>query len=87
MLSFFILYSGVHARNIAGQYLTVVESHELSDETTGLAFSPDAMHLYVAYQDDGLLFDVVRRDGFPFHAKTLNVKYHSVESKRRRSNT
>jgi hypothetical protein len=71
-------YAGIHARNNLGQYFTILESHEYSDETTGLSFSPDAKHLYIAYQDNGLLFDITRVDGLPFNAKTLNVKYHSV---------
>jgi len=79
LLCFVVHDAGVHGRNIAGQYLTVLESHELSDETTGLAFSPNGMHMYVAYQDNGLLFDITRTDGLPFHAKTLNVKYHNVD--------
>ena len=45
-------------------------------ECAGLAFSPDGMHLYIAYQDEGVLLDIYRKDGFPFHAKSLNIKYH-----------
>lgn len=47
-------------------------------ECTGLAFSPDGMHLYIAYQDEGVLLDVFRRDSLPFHAKSLNIKYHQA---------
>lgn len=71
--------AGVHARNVEGQFFTILESRRYRDETTGLSFSPDAKHLYVAYQDNGLLFDVTRSDGLPFYAKTLNVKYHNVD--------
>lgn len=71
--------AGVHARNINGQYFTILESNKYSDETTGLSFSPDAKHLYVAYQANGLLFDVTRTDGLPFYAKTLHVKYHNTD--------
>jgi len=69
-------YAGVHARNRDGQFLTILESPVYrNDETTGLAFSPDAMHMYVAYQRHGILFDIRRDDGMPFTAQTLNVKY------------
>jgi len=44
---------------------------------TGLAFSPDARHLYFAMQDAGKIFDVTRTDGLPFNGKTLNIKYHN----------
>jgi hypothetical protein len=71
-------YAGVHGRNSKGDFLTILESHEYSDETTGLAFSPDAKHMYVAYQDNGLLFDVSRVDGYPFNGITHNLKYHST---------
>lgn len=76
---FFPLHSiaQVHARNNLGQYYTILESHVYEDETTGLAFSPDSKHLYVAYQETGLLFDITRVDGLPFNARTLNVKYHA----------
>lgn len=70
--------AGVHARNQNGDFFTILESREYADETTGLSFSPDAKHLYIAYQDNGLLFDVTRIDGLPFSAKTLNVKYHNT---------
>ena len=33
-------YGGISAMNSEGQCFTVLESHEYSDETTGLAFSP-----------------------------------------------
>lgn len=71
--------AGVHARNRYGQYYTILESREYDDdETTGLSFSPNHLHLYIAYQDNGILFDVTRIDGLPFSANTLNVKYHKT---------
>jgi sugar lactone lactonase YvrE len=73
-------YAGVHGRNAKGDYVTILESHEYADETTGLAFSPDSKHLYVAYQDNGLLFDVTRTDGLPFNGMMLAVKFHQVEA-------
>lgn len=67
----------MHARNRHGQYFTILESDVYEDETTGLAFSPDAKHLYFAYQETGILYDITRVDGLPFNARTLNVKYHA----------
>jgi hypothetical protein len=68
--------AGVHSRNDLGQFFTILESPVYDSETTGLSFSPDGRHLYIAYQNDGLLFDITRTDGFPFQAQTLNVKFH-----------
>ena len=41
------------------------------------AFSPDGMHMYFAFQDSNVLFDVFRADGLPFNARKLDVKYHA----------
>ena len=74
-------YAGIHGRDSLGRFYTILESYEYDDdETTGLAFSPDGMHMYVAYQDHGLLFDITRQDGLPFFAKTLNIKYHATDA-------
>ena len=75
--------AGVHARDELGRFYTIFESPVYPDETTGLAFSPNGMHMYVAYQDSGILFDVWREDGLPFGARTLNVKYHQDNQGRR----
>jgi outer membrane protein assembly factor BamB len=73
-------FAGVNARDQYGQYFTIFEgTGRYSDETTGLSFSPDLLHMYVAYQDEGTLLDVFREDGLPFNGNTLNVKYHSVD--------
>jgi len=70
---------GLHGRNEAGQFFTILESDVYDpDETTGFAFSPDALHLYFGYQDNGVCFDVTRLDGLPFYGRTLNVKYHAA---------
>ena len=71
--------AGVHARNSNGDFVTVFESPVYISECAGLAFSPDAKHMYIAYQDEGILIDVYRKDGLPFHAKSLNIKYHKDE--------
>ena len=74
-------YAGIHARDSLGRFFTILESYEyVEDETTGLAFSPDGRHMYVAYQVNGLLYDITREDGLPFYAKTLNIKYHATDS-------
>jgi sugar lactone lactonase YvrE len=71
-------FAGIHARTADGQTLTIVESPNHSDETTGLSFSPDGQFMYFAYQDEGILFEVKRLDGLPFHADVLDVKYHNT---------
>ena len=71
-------FAGIHGRDKTGIFFTILESEVYDDETTGLAFSPDFRHMYVAYQETGLLFDVSRTDGHPFNAKSLDVKYHNM---------
>lgn len=68
---------GIHGRDSLGNYFTVAESHSYQDETTGLAFSPDGMFMYVAYQGTGILFAMWRKDNLPFNAAHLDIKYHS----------
>jgi hypothetical protein len=68
--------AGIHGRDNSGRYFTILEGINMSDETTGLAFSPNKKHMYVAYQDTGILFDITRRDGEPFDGRTLDIKYH-----------
>lgn len=76
--------AGIHARDENGRFFTILESALYEDETTGLSFSPDGKHMYVAYQVNGLLFDVWREDSLPFNAKSLDVKYHKVGTRRHR---
>lgn len=75
--------AGVHARDEFGRFFTILESPFFLDETTGLSFSPDGKHMYIAYQENGVLFDVTREDGLAFDAKSLDVKYHHSISSRR----
>jgi hypothetical protein len=42
--------AGIHGRNAAGQYFTILEGSDWSLETTGIALSPSGHHLYVAFQ-------------------------------------
>ena len=78
-----ITISVVCSRDEFGRFFTILESPYLEDETTGLSFSPDGKHMYIAYQENGILFDVTREDGRSFDAKSLDVKYHNSISSRR----
>jgi sugar lactone lactonase YvrE len=72
-----VVDSGIHARDTQGHFYTILKSPILlPGETAGLAFSPDGKFMYVAYQDVGMLYAIWQRDGFPFHATHLEVKYH-----------
>mmetsp|Transcript_6853 Transcript_6853/g.14963 ORF Transcript_6853/g.14963 Transcript_6853/m.14963 type:complete len:854 (+) Transcript_6853:200-2761(+) len=72
--------AGIHGRDGQGRYFTILESPVYKEETTGLAFSPDHRHMYLAYQMNGILFDVWRKDGLPFTGKTFNLQYHKEEA-------
>ena len=69
--------AGVHARDSDGNFYTILESPVWKAETTGLTFSPDGIHMYFAYQANGLLYDVTREDGLPFHGRSINAKVHN----------
>eukprot|EP00980_Cylindrotheca_fusiformis_P005677 scaffold1184_cov132-Cylindrotheca_fusiformis.AAC.98 len=73
--------AGVHARDHNGRFFTILESPVYNDETTGLSFSPDGRFMYIAYQVNGLLFCIWRRDGASFHERQLDVKSHNLESR------
>jgi hypothetical protein len=81
--------SGVHSRNKQGQLSTILEGPGWSNEVTGVAFCPTGHRMYLCFQEEGVMFEITREDGYPFQAKTLNVRYHNkpVESlwSRRRS--
>ena len=82
---------GVHARDASGQFYTILDAYPAyPSETTGLAFSPDRRHLYVALQGGdgrtagghpgahpGVVFDIYRLDGQPFGGRSLDIKYHA----------
>ena len=70
--------AGIHGRGPDGRYFTILEGIQYKKETAGLAFSPDNRFMYLAFQDNGMLFEVHRMDGLPFHATSLNIKYHAV---------
>eukprot|EP00568_Trieres_chinensis_P005328 CAMPEP_0183307298 /NCGR_PEP_ID=MMETSP0160_2-20130417/17246_1 /TAXON_ID=2839 ORGANISM="Odontella Sinensis, Strain Grunow 1884" /NCGR_SAMPLE_ID=MMETSP0160_2 /ASSEMBLY_ACC=CAM_ASM_000250 /LENGTH=529 /DNA_ID=CAMNT_0025470853 /DNA_START=33 /DNA_END=1622 /DNA_ORIENTATION=- len=67
----------IHGRDSAGEYFTLVTGDAYSTETTGLAFSPDGMHMYVSFQGPSHIFDFWRTDGFPFNGIVADIKYHS----------
>lgn len=68
----------VHGRDSTGKYFTIVEGKEYDTETTGLAFSPDAMFMYVAFQSDSNIYSFWRTDGLPFNGTVAETKYHST---------
>jgi hypothetical protein len=69
--------NGIHARDSDGNFYTVIDGYTYNSETTGLAFSPDKKHMYVSYQNDGVILDITREDGYPFGAHRLDIKYHA----------
>lgn len=69
-------YGGIHGRMTDGRYFTILEGTVEGEETTGLAFSPDNKHMYFAFQEEGRLMDVTRKDGLPFSGQEVNIKYH-----------
>ena len=76
---------GVHARaGGQGELYTILDgAPTYKSETTGLAFSPDKMRMYVSFQGGtgwvhpGIIFELTRDDCLPFDAKTLDIKYHA----------
>lgn len=75
---------GLFARNItSGEYYTILEAWDKSiyheDEACGLAFSPDRLRLYLAFQEAGKLFEITRDDGKPFYGRELLLKSHQVK--------
>lgn len=66
----------IHGRDATGQYFTIVRGDGYSTETTGLAFSPDSMFMYVAFQSASNVYSFWRTDGLPFDGVVANTKYH-----------
>ena len=75
-------HCGVHGRDSDGNYFTILDNEgaEFSGETTGLAFSPDGIFMYVAFQNPGHIFEIRRTDGLPFHGEKLDIKYHGDDT-------
>lgn len=66
---------GVYVRDADGTYSTIFEAVEggmyggkygESDETVGIALSPDRKKMYAGFQDGGILMEFTRDDGVPF---------------------
>ena len=72
--------AGIHAKDSTGQFYTIAQDEGgfHSGETTGLAFSPDHKHMYVAYQSEGVIYDITRADGRAFGGATLAIQYHGM---------
>lgn len=67
----------IHGRDSTGKYFTIVEGVGYSTETTGLAFSPDGMYMYVAFQGNSNVCSFWRTDGLSFNGTVADTKYHS----------
>jgi hypothetical protein len=74
--------AGIHGRNPQGDFFTILKDQDgyYGGETTGLAFSPDAMFMYVSYQVPGHIFEFRRTDGLPFSGQVLDIKYHEDDT-------
>lgn len=68
----------VHARDATGQYYTIIRGDGYSTENTGLAFSPDNMFMYVAFQGNSNIYSFWREDGLPFGGLVAYTKYHAT---------
>jgi len=66
----------IHGRDGTGKYFTIVEGTGYDSETTGLAFSPDGMFMYVAIQSDSHIYSFWRTDGRAFNGTVAETKYH-----------
>jgi len=67
----------IHGRDSTGQYFTIVRGDDYPTETTGLAFSPNGIYFYAAYQTDANIFVFWRTDGLPFNGIVADTKYHT----------
>jgi secreted PhoX family phosphatase len=68
---------GVHGRTRNGKYFEILYGEftqkDDNEETTGLAFSPDGQHMYVAFQNIGIIYDITRDDKRPFQGGTSRI--------------
>eukprot|EP00594_Rhizosolenia_setigera_P018961 CAMPEP_0178967946 /NCGR_PEP_ID=MMETSP0789-20121207/17923_1 /TAXON_ID=3005 /ORGANISM="Rhizosolenia setigera, Strain CCMP 1694" /LENGTH=337 /DNA_ID=CAMNT_0020653705 /DNA_START=874 /DNA_END=1887 /DNA_ORIENTATION=+ len=78
--------AGVYARDANGFYTIVEGGLTNSDETTGLAFCDDGKRMMFAFQAEGKLFEIKRRDGKPFYGNNIDVKYHGNKFRLRKRN-
>lgn len=66
----------VHARDSSDRYYTIVRGDGHKTETTGLAFSPDNMFMYVSFQLNSNIYAFWRLDELPFDGDVADIKYH-----------
>lgn len=80
---------GVHGRDAQGRFLTILQDAGamFSGETSGLAWSPDGMFMYVAFQRPGHIFEIRRVDGKPFQGQRLDIKYHQGKCRQQPRNS
>ena len=71
---------GVHGQYMQGQYFTILHDagSNFGGKTTGLAFSPKGMFMFILFQRPGLIFEIQQTDGRPFQGQHLNIKYHQL---------
>ena len=71
----------VAGRTDDGRYVAVLVGRNWEDkgDVMGIAFSPDLMHMYVAFDGEGEVFDVTREDGWSFADPTLSPVYLGEE--------
>jgi len=68
---------GLHGRNGNGDFFTILDApHWRGSEASSLALSPNKKHMYIAFSDAGILYEVTRDDGFPFEGGVVEIKYH-----------
>jgi len=74
--------AGIYARdrNTDRYYSVVVGGAESRSETTGLAFCDQGKRMLFAFQEAGIVYEVSREDGQPFHGGTLNIKHHDIRA-------
>jgi len=71
---------GIMAVDLDRNFFTVLEMInplDPTDETTGVAFSPDKSRMYFCQQYLGFCYQVWREDGYSFVGDYLNIKYHT----------
>jgi hypothetical protein len=68
---------GVHGRDKTAKFISILDGPGHNTETSGNAFSPDAMLMLVSFQFPGVIWMVRREDGDHFNGEVLQVKYHA----------
>jgi hypothetical protein len=72
---FFVSFAG---RDSNGKFYSILQANtpEMFGETTGLAFGPGNLRMYVSFQQVGQILEIRRKDGLPFGGQRLDIKYH-----------